>query len=111
MPFQFLFSTYTLFAQRNGGVAGPVALPSESPSSSTQAFPATARANSTVAHPVSCNFTDLDELLALESEVVATIVKACPQTCPLAYGVGNPDLSGIGVGILKLILRQNNRGI
>lgn len=113
MQFLFLhrmvFSTYILFAQHIGGVARPVVLPTESPSPSTQVSPATDRATSTVANPVSCNVTDLDELLALQSDVVAIIVKACPQTCLLAYGVGNPDLSGIGVGILKHILREKDR--
>lgn len=49
-----------------------------------------------------CMFGDLKSLLAqIESDGngrnVSLLVRTCPGICPLVYGSGNPDISGIGV--------------
>lgn len=51
----------------------------------------------------SCNFTDRDSLLSMVDSDgqrfnISLLAQACPQLCPLAYGTGNPDMTGIGVG-------------
>lgn len=49
---------------------------------------------------LSCNFTTFEDAvnLAEDGKVNATrLVETCPHVCALVYGVGNPDLSGIGV--------------
>ena len=58
-----------------------------------------------------CDFPDRSSLVArIKSEQqsynTSLLVQTCPGVCPLVYGSGNPDISGIGV-ILELCQREN----
>jgi len=60
--------------------------------------------------PNTCGFTSISDLLAQASDGaidLASEVAQCPDVCALAWGSGNPDLSGIGANasyILQAIL-------
>lgn len=43
----------------------------------------------------------LDQAIADGLNVTETLI-ICPSVCNLAWGVGNPDISGIGVGLIIL---------
>lgn len=50
---------------------------------------------------VTCNFTSISQVLASTTDPNANLtdlVKPCGNICSLAWGAGNPDLSGVGVG-------------
>lgn len=49
-----------------------------------------------------CNFSDRNSLLVrVESDWqgynISLLVQTCAGVCPLVFGSGNPDISGIGV--------------
>ena len=47
-----------------------------------------------------CNFTSRLDLLPIERDPNAnleSLVAGCSDVCLLVYGMGNPDLAGIGV--------------
>jgi len=47
-----------------------------------------------------CSFSSISQVLHLaetSSLNITTTVQNCPDICMLAWGIGNPDLSGIGV--------------
>ncbi|KAF2093111.1 hypothetical protein NA57DRAFT_81791 [Rhizodiscina lignyota] len=49
---------------------------------------------------LTCNFTSVGEVFTTANatnQSVTGIVQKCPDVCALTWGVGNPDLSGIGV--------------
>lgn len=57
-----------------------------------------------------CAFTDRTSLLdRVESDWqdynISMLVTVCTQVCPLIYGTGNPDISGIGVSSMLLTAR------
>ncbi|RBR18130.1 uncharacterized protein FIESC28_06196 [Fusarium coffeatum] len=43
------------------------------------------------------------DFFALNTTNVTTAVEACPEKCSLAWGKGNPDLSGIGVFVSHIL--------
>jgi len=48
----------------------------------------------------SCSFSSIYQVLAKADQGILNItqvVQSCQNICSLAWGVGNPDLSGIGV--------------
>jgi hypothetical protein len=54
---------------------------------------------------ISCNFKDRAELVDRtfkEHLNASVLVNDCEEVCILAYGTGNPDISGVGVGLLFL---------
>jgi hypothetical protein len=57
--------------------------------------------NSTMANTL-CAFTSINDVLAkadMDHLNITTLVSSCPDICTLAWGTGNPDLSGIGANI------------
>ncbi|KAG9233399.1 hypothetical protein BJ875DRAFT_45376 [Amylocarpus encephaloides] len=55
---------------------------------------------------LSCDFSSLNQMLANATATganVTDIVKRCENVCSLAWGTGNPDLSGIGVNISYIL--------
>lgn len=55
-----------------------------------------------MANSTSCNFSSITEVIAQADAGklnITTIVASCQGICTLAWGTGNPDLSGIGINI------------
>ncbi|OIW26300.1 hypothetical protein CONLIGDRAFT_671902 [Coniochaeta ligniaria NRRL 30616] len=62
----------------------------------------------------SCPFTDLNSLLGYvtSNQVdmnVSLLIQACPETCLMIYGSGNPDISGIGT--LEAMISYTIQGV
>jgi hypothetical protein len=56
----------------------------------------------TMTNMASCSFTSISDLLDKADTnllSITTMITSCPDICSLAWGEGNPDLSGIGVNI------------
>ncbi|KAF3925241.1 hypothetical protein ABW20_dc0105034 [Dactylellina cionopaga] len=54
----------------------------------------------------SCDFPSINSVLAEADQSllnITTVVAACPEICSLAWGAGNPDLSGIGANISYIL--------
>jgi hypothetical protein len=59
-----------------------------------------------MANPACDAFSSIDQVLAqanMGQLNITTFVASCPQTCTLAWGTGNPDLSGIGANISYIL--------
>lgn len=62
--------------------------------------------NTLVNGTYSCSFPSIGSLLATAEAGnlnITQLVQSCPNVCSLAWGTGNPDLSGIGVSAIPWI--------
>jgi hypothetical protein len=106
MTAQYLRSS--LFVYYSAVLIFPLALAkSSSPSSTLTTLPAAVRTGNS-SDP--CAFTDRNSLIDRVSSDwqgynVSLLVATCSTVCPLVYGSGNPDISGIGVS-LSLLCRM-----
>lgn len=87
-----------------GGTALDPATSQDLPKPS-QGSASTLLANGTDGNSHKCDFETIHDFFDYATERTLNItveVQSCQNLCLLTYGVGNPDLSGIGVSVIVL---------